>query len=133
MNVVLDASVLVAALTDCGSEGTWAESVMKAGTMATPQLAPVETVNILRRLELSGVISRLEAGAALRDLLDLDLELLPFAPFGKRVWELRQNVVAYDAWYVAAAEALAAPLATLDRRLARAVGPRCQFLLPPAK
>jgi predicted nucleic acid-binding protein len=48
------------------------------------------------------------------------------------VWELHPNVVAYDAAYVALAEELAAPLLTLDQRLARAPGPTCTFLTPPA-
>lgn len=60
----------------------------------------------------------------------LDLELLPFAPFAERVRELRANVTSYDAWYVAVAEAVDLPLATLDRRLAQADGARCRFLAP---
>jgi predicted nucleic acid-binding protein len=62
----------------------------------------------------------------------IELELVPFGPFAERVWELRSNVTSYDAWYVAVAEELDLPLATLDRPLAAASGPRCQFLLPPA-
>ncbi|HVR95858.1 MAG TPA: type II toxin-antitoxin system VapC family toxin [Thermoanaerobaculia bacterium] len=76
-------------------------------------------------------MDRTEAGAAARDLLQLDLELVPFTPFAERVWELRANVTSYDAWYVAVAEQFDLPLATLDRHLARATGPRCRFLLPP--
>jgi predicted nucleic acid-binding protein len=56
------------------------------------------------------------------------VDLFPYDPFADRVWELRQNVTAYDAWHVALAESLSAPLATLDGRLRRAVGPRCSFL-----
>jgi predicted nucleic acid-binding protein len=47
------------------------------------------------------------------------------------VWELRENITAYDAWYVALAEELRATVATLDTRLARAPGPRCRFETPP--
>jgi len=47
------------------------------------------------------------------------------------VWDLRTNVTAYDAWYVALAETLGAKLATLDTRLSRATGPRCGFTSPP--
>lgn len=132
MSAVVDASLLVAALTDSGSEGSWAEEVLSAGGLVAPDLALVEATNILRRLELAGRLGRLEAGAAAHDLLLLDLDLVPFAPFSKRVWELRSNVTSYDAWYVAVAEALDLPLATLDRPLATASGPRCRFLLPPA-
>jgi predicted nucleic acid-binding protein len=48
----------------------------------------------------------------------------------ERVWELRKNVSAYDAWYVALAELLRAPLATLDLRLTRESGPTCSFVTP---
>ena len=71
------------------------------------------------------------ASLAHADLLALRIELFPYAPFASRVWELRDNVTCYDAWYVALAETLDAPLATLDVRLSRATGPRCRFQLPP--
>lgn len=132
MSAVVDAAVLVAATSDAGPVGVWCEALLAGGGLVAPHLALVEATNILRRLELHGELSRLEAGAAARDLLQLDLGLLPFAPFAERVWELRSNVTSYDAWYVAVAEELELPLATLDRRLAAADGPRCRFLLPPA-
>ena len=53
-----------------------------------------------------------------------------FEPFAARAWALRATVTSYDAWYVAVAEAIATPLATLDLRLARAAGPRCRFQTP---
>ena len=58
-------------------------------------------------------------------------ERCPFVPFASRVWQLRSNLTVYDAWYVALAEALDWPLITLDRRLSRAVGPRCEVIVPP--
>ncbi len=130
MTVVIDASALVAALVDSGSEGDWAESVAASGPLVAPELILVETTNTLRRLEGSGAISRLEANTAFRDLMRLDLELLPFAPFADRVWELRGNLTSYDAWYVAVAEAFECPLATLDLKLSRATGPACRFRVP---
>jgi len=60
---------------------------------------------------------------------DMRVLLAAFA----RVWELRESVTSYDGWYVAVAELLDAPLATLDGRLANSSGPHCQFLLPPAQ
>jgi predicted nucleic acid-binding protein len=131
VSAVVDASILVAAASDAGVEGRWTEDVVRAGNLIAPHLALVEATNILRRLELQGRLDRTEAGAAARDLLLLDLELVPFTPFAERVWELRANVTSYDAWYVAVAEQFDLPLATLDRHLARATGPRCRFLLPP--
>ena len=130
MTVVIDASALVAALVDSGSEGDWAESVAASSPLVAPELILAETANTLRRLEGSGAISRLEATTAFRDLLRMDLELLPFAPFADRVWELRGNLTSYDAWYVAVAEAFECPLATLDLKLSRAAGPVCRFMVP---
>jgi predicted nucleic acid-binding protein len=131
VSAVVDASLLVAAVSDAGAAGTWAEGVLQDGNLLAPHLAIVEAINILRRIESRGLLSRLEAGSAVRDLLHIDLALLPFAPFAGRVWELRANLTSYDAWYVAVAEEFHLPLATLDLRLAKSTGPRCRFLLPP--
>ena len=95
------------------------------------RLMPVEAGNILRRAALAGDISADVASLAHTDLLDLRVEFFPYQPGGGRVWELRENVTCYDGWYVAVAELLDAPLATLDGRLANSPGPRCRFLLPP--
>ncbi len=99
--------------------------------MIGPELALAEASNILRRLELTGDLSRQEATGAHESLLRLDLGLFPFAPFADRIWELRSNLTSYDAWYVSMAEAFDYPLATLDRRLGRASGPRCEIITPP--
>ena len=131
MTTVVDASVLVAALVDSGHESRWAESALAQGDLVAPELVLVETTNLLRRLELSGHISRIEATIAHRDLLRLDMETFPFAPFAERIWALRGSVTSYDAWYVALAESLDCPLATLDRKLSRADGPACDFVVPP--
>ena len=131
MTVVADASVLVAVLVDSGREGKWSEDAVAERSLAGPELALAEASNILRRLEQARKISRLEANSAHRDLLRLDLELFPFAPFADRVWALRNNLSSYDAWYVALAEVLNCPLVTIDRKLSRASGPRCEILVPP--
>lgn len=131
MTVVTDASVLVTVLVDSGRAGTWAESVVRDSPLAGPELVLVETTNVLRRLERTGEISRLEATSAFRDLLRLDISLFPFAPFAERIWELRSNLTGYDAWYVALAEALGCPLLTLDAKLSRASGPTCEIAVAP--
>jgi predicted nucleic acid-binding protein len=132
MTLVVDASFVVAALVDSGAEGSWAESLLVSEPLAAPHLMPAEVANILRRAALSGDISEDTASLAHADLGALRVELFPYEPFASRVWELRMNATAYDAWYVALAEALEAPLATLDERLSRAPGSRCRFLTPPA-
>jgi predicted nucleic acid-binding protein len=90
----------------------------------------VEVANVLRRSVITGQISADTAALAHSDLLSLSVGLYSYEPFAARVWQLRENVTAYDAWYVALAESLEAPLATLDRKLAQTVGPRCAFTTP---
>ncbi|MDE0376162.1 MAG: type II toxin-antitoxin system VapC family toxin [bacterium] len=130
MKAVVDSSVLVAALVDTTNDGLWAEEVISEGPLAAPELALAEVTNVLRRMELSVRLSSLEATASHRDLLRLDLDLYPFAPFADRVWALRANLTCYDAWYVALAEALDFPLVTLDRRIGRSPGLQCEVVLP---
>ncbi|TMA23560.1 MAG: type II toxin-antitoxin system VapC family toxin [Deltaproteobacteria bacterium] len=129
--LVVDAAFVVAALVDAGRDGTWADALLDGDALAAPHLMPVEVANILRRAVASAELTADAASLAHADLLALRIELFPYAPFASRVWELRDNVTCYDAWYVALAETLDAPLATLDVRLSRATGPRCRFQLPP--
>jgi predicted nucleic acid-binding protein len=129
VTLVIDASMVVAALIDSGTDGRWAEPLLISDSLAAPHLLTAEASNILRRSALVGAISAEQASLAYSDLLDLRVELFPYAPFATRIWDLRDNVTCNDAWYVALAEALNAPLATLDTRLAKASGPRCRFLV----
>ena len=130
MSVVVDASVLIAALVDAGPQGAWSEEVLAGGGLHAPELARAEATNILRRLERARKITLHEANAAHEDLMQLSLELFDFDPFAERVWELRHAITSYDAWYVAVAEALKLPLATLDQRLSKAKGVTCDFVTP---
>jgi predicted nucleic acid-binding protein len=131
VTLVIDASLVVSALVDAGETGRWAESMLASEPLSAPHLMPVEVTNILRRAAANGEITQDIASMAQADLLDLRVELFPYAPFAPRVWELRDNVISYDAWYVALAEFLGSSVATLDRRLARSAGPRCGFETPP--
>lgn len=130
MITVVDASAVVAALIDSGPVGDWARDQLLDGHLVAPMLLHAETVSVLRRAELSGEVSADTTALAHRDLLDLPFETYDYLPFADRVWQLRRNVSPYDAWYVALAEALAAPLVTLDRRLASAPGVECRFVTP---
>lgn len=132
MTLVVDATLLVAALVDSGPEGRWAESALAEGPLLAPELLPADATNILRRLEEAGEISRVEAKGALGSLSRLEVDLAPFAPFADRIWALRADLTSYDAWYVALAEAFACPLVTLDRRLLHASGPECEIVVPHA-
>jgi len=130
MTVVVDASVVVAALVDSGPAGRWAEPLLAGGELAAPHLMPVEVANILRRAVAAGDLSADVAALAHAELTELPVELFSYEPFAPRVWHLRANVTSYDAWYVAVAEELDAELATLDAKLAGASGPTCAFALP---
>ena len=131
MTVIVDASVLVSVLVDSGKEGRWAEETLLGQPTAAPELVLAETANVLRRLERAKIISAFESNGAYRDLMRLNIELFAFSPFAERIWSLRDNLTTYDAWYVALAEALDCPLATLDVKITRATGPRCKFISPP--
>jgi predicted nucleic acid-binding protein len=130
VTLVVDASVVVAALVDTEAHGKWAEGLLVSDRLAAPHLLLVETANVLRRAVAAGEVSDDIATLADADLLDLSIDLFDYEPFAARVWELRGNLNAYDAWYVAVAEALEAPLATLDRRVAGAPGIRCRLMSP---
>ena len=130
MTIVLDASVIVAALVDTGRYGIWAETLIASETLMAPELAMVEATNILRRLELAKELTPVESGLAQKDLMRLDIQLFPFHPFAERVWSLRKNITSYDAWYVALAEALDGALAPLDIKLKKASGSKCTFAVP---
>ena len=90
-----------------------------------PHLLDVEVLSALRRVVAAGDASAERAGYAVTDLLDLPLERYPHDGLAPRIWALRANFSAYDATYVALAEAITdggAPLLTADARLARAAG-----------
>jgi predicted nucleic acid-binding protein len=95
-----------------------------------PHLLDLEVAQVLRRHAQAGAIGEERGRQALEDLADLDVARHPHDLFLPRIWELRGHVTAYDAAYLALAEALAAPLVTLDRRLARAGGHRARIEIP---
>lgn len=132
MTLVVDASAVVAALVDQGTEGAWANAHLTGQRLIAPQHMPAEVASTLRRLATFGEISVEEATLAHSDLVDLRFIVFGYRGLAERIWELRANLTIYDAWYVALAEQLRAPLVTLDRRLARASGTRCEFRVPPS-
>ena len=130
MTVVIDASMVVEGLLGAGDRSEWALGILAVGPLAAPHLLLLEAANIVRRAALHKDITEEIASMAHSELLDLRIDLFPYAPFAGRVWELRRTVTVYDAIYVALAESLDAPLATVDAKLRRASGPRCRFLAP---
>jgi predicted nucleic acid-binding protein len=121
--IVLDASALVELLLGTSAGRAVAERIADPATsLHTPHLADVEVAQTLRRYVREGEIDLAAGAAALDDLRTLDLERHGHEPLLGRVWTLRQNLTAYDAVYVALAEALDTKLVTCDGRLARAPG-----------
>jgi predicted nucleic acid-binding protein len=93
-------------------------------SLHAPHLLDVEVAQVLRRYQAASLISAAEGARALDDLGALGVSRWAHDLLLPRIWALRANVTAYDACYLALAEALAAPLVTCDGRLARAPGHR---------
>jgi predicted nucleic acid-binding protein len=131
MTQVVDASAVVSAWLDGGPAGRWCVERLGEDDLAAPALMPFEVANIVRRTEARAAIDASAAAQAIDDLRRMTLELVPFESLADRAWQLRANLTVYDATYVALAEALGAPLVTLDRKLASAPGVRCEVRVAP--
>jgi predicted nucleic acid-binding protein len=128
--IVVDASVLANVVGDDGTDGRRARrEIRSAGDVSAPDLVDVETVAVLRKRWVAGTISERRFAAAVADLEMIGVDRYPTLPFMRRAYELRANVTAYDATYVALAEILECELLTGDQRLVNAPGPRCLIRL----
>jgi predicted nucleic acid-binding protein len=121
--IVLDASAAVELLLNTPrAVGIAARLAAPMETMHVPQLLSIEVASALRVLETRKQVSSADAARALVELLGLGLIAYAHEPLLARVWQLRGNLTAYDAVYIALAEHLVAPLITCDARLAAAPG-----------
>ena len=119
--IVVDASVLLEVLLNTPAGTLVARRLFAEDeTLHAPHLLDVEVAQVLRRYALAGDIDPDRGLQALEDLADFPLTRYPHDLFLPRIWELRHNVTAYDAAYIALAETLAAPLVTRDAGLAKA-------------
>lgn len=123
--IVVDASVLAVALGDDGPDGVLARTALADETLIAPELIDLEVLSVLRRQVKAATMTESRADRALSSLIDLPMRRTPHRPLLRRIWELRQTVTAYDATYIALAEALGITLVTADARLSRAPGVRC--------
>ncbi len=119
--IVVDASAGVLGLLNDGD----ARAYLSNEPFACPDLADSELVHALRTRVRRGDIAATDAERAIETWTRLGIHRVRIVGLLDRIWELRDNLSAYDATYVAVAEALDAPLLTADARLARAPGPTC--------
>ena len=121
--IVVDASVVVEFLLRSDAGGHAKERLFGSrATLHAPHLLDLEVAQVLRRHNSAGELDAERGRGAMDDLAALPINRYPHGLLLMRVWELRANLTAYDAAYVALAEVLRAPLLTCDRRLARAPG-----------
>ena len=128
--IVVDASALLEVLLRTGAAAA-VEAILFAPdeSLHAPHLIDIEIAQVLRRYAAGGEIDAGRGAAALEDLAAMPLTRYPHDVLLSRVWTLRHNLTAYDAAYVALAEALDAPLLTRDRRVAGASGHGARVLL----
>lgn len=128
--IVVDASALLETLLRTPAATAVATRLFDSGeTLHAPHLLDVEVAQVIRRYAANGEVDGEHGRTALADLADFPVRRYPHDFLLLRVWELRNNLTAYDAVYVALAEALDALLLTRDRRLAAASGHRARIEL----
>ena len=128
--IVVDASALIEALLLTPAAKAVEDRLFAPEqTLHAPHLIDLEVAQVIRRYAANGDIDSERGRMALADLQDLPLQRYPHDFLLPRIWDLRRNLTAYDAAYVALAEALDAPLLTRDRRLAAAAGHHAQVEL----
>lgn len=126
--IVLDASVVLELLLRTPAAPALEERILGAGeTLHAPHLLDLEVAQVLRRYEARRELTPSRGKEALDLLLHFPIARYPHDPLLLRIWRLRTSLTAYDAAYVALAEALDAPVVTRDRRLARTTGHRARI------
>jgi predicted nucleic acid-binding protein len=121
---VIDSSAVVDYLLGAHGEPTVTRLIAAEGELAAPDVVVFEVLAALRRLVLAGGVRASRAAGALADLADVPIGLFPSLPLRSRAWELRENLTAGDALFVALAERLAEPFVTGDLRLRAAIDAR---------
>jgi predicted nucleic acid-binding protein len=127
--LVIDTSAVLEALVARDPARGLVDRLAQDGDLHAPHLIDTEVLHALRRMTGHRQLSDDRAADARTDFADLTLVRYPHEPFNDRVWDLRHNLTAYDATFVALAEALEAPLLTCDARLAAARGHRARVVV----
>jgi predicted nucleic acid-binding protein len=128
--MVLDASVVLEILLRTPESDAIADRILGAGAqLHAPHLLDLEVVQVLRRYVARGQVTESRGREALDLLAVFPLTRYPHEPLLGRIWQLRERLTAYDAAYVALAEALGITLLTRDQRLAQITGVRATVQL----
>ena len=128
--IVVDASAILELLLNSPAGPAVADRVLDpAESVAAPHLLDIEVLQVLRRYVRAGDLDADRGAQAVEDLTDLPIARYSHDALAPRIWELRHNLTAYDAAYVALAEVLAARLLTRDRRLGGSRGHRATIEL----
>lgn len=125
--IVVDASAALSALLNDGP----ARATLVRERLHAPHLIDPEVTNAVRRRVGANQLSAEQGWATVAVLRQLGMSRHPTYPLLHRVWQLRDNLSAYDASYVALAEALGCTLVTADARITRATGLGCALTLVP--
>ncbi len=120
--LVIDSSAILEALAARNPAPGLVERLAADGDLHAPHLVDVEILHALRRMVMREEIGEDRAADVRSDFADTAITRYPHPPLADRVWELRHNLSAYDAAFVALAELLAVPLVTCDGRVAAASG-----------
>ncbi len=127
--IVLDASAALDLLLGSG-RAEHVRARVTGETIHAPHLIDVEIAHVLRRHTQAGAVDHTRAEAALSVWQQIQLDRHAHEPLLDRIWALRQTMTAYEAAYVALAEAIACPLLTCDAKLARSHGHSARIEIP---
>jgi predicted nucleic acid-binding protein len=128
--IVVDSSIILEVLLRTKSARLIEKKIFSRGqTLHAPHLIDIEIAQVIRRYTSAGEITAERAFQAIEDLIDFRISRYSHEILLARIWELRTNMTAYDASYVALAEILDAPLLTRDSKLARSPGSTAKIQL----
>jgi len=127
--IVSDASAVIEWLIG-GAKGEAVGRVLEAEDVFVPAHLDVEVAQVSRRLAFESIITPARGRAMIELLSQAPFRRIPLLPLLPRIWTLRDNLTAYDAAYVALAEALPAPLLTFDKKIPTAPGHRARIVVP---
>lgn len=128
--IVVDASVVLELLLRTPLASLVEERIFSPEeTLHAPHLIDLEILQVLRRYTLTGEMDSERGQEAINDFQDLPIFRYPHYTFSNRIWDLKHNMTAYDAVYIALAEGLSSPLLTCDSRLSEAPGHQAEIEL----